>query len=166
MIDMILVWNVRGLGRSRKRLKSLVKKHRATVVTILEPFHEESKMQWLASFLEFSKYCCNESSGGKVWLFWKDDYELEVLHMTDESLLGWFCLGINRVLVTFVYAKCTRLERHSLWGELESICIVESPWLVVGDFNVIRSDSKRIGGTHIHCRQWLSLMKAWIIVNL
>ncbi|XP_042954601.1 uncharacterized protein LOC122291014 [Carya illinoinensis] len=131
---------------SQKRLKSLVKKHRVSVVAILEPFHEESKMPRLASFLEFSKFCCNEYSGGKAWLFWKEEYGFEVLNMTNQSLSGWFHLGTNQVFVTFVYAKCTMLECRGLSGELDSISIVDDPWLVVGDFNVICSDSERIGG--------------------
>ncbi|WMV29117.1 hypothetical protein MTR67_022502 [Solanum verrucosum] len=52
-----------------------------------------------------------------------------------------------------VYAKCKKIERRELWGELgamRSLC--EGPWVVGGDFNVIRypaerSNCSRINGT-------------------
>ncbi|KAF5458524.1 hypothetical protein F2P56_022547 [Juglans regia] len=49
-------------------------------------------------------------------------------------------------MVTFVYAKCTQLESRGLWEEHGNIQVNESPWLVVGDINAIRSDSERLGG--------------------
>lgn len=95
------------MERSWKRLKSLATKLRAAVVAVLEPFQEEEKMPQLAVFLGFLKFCCKESSNGKVWIFWKDDYDFDVLHMIYQSLSGWFHLGPNQILVTFVYAECT-----------------------------------------------------------
>lgn len=53
---------------------------------------------------------------------------------------------LDKVLVTFVYAKCAYVERRALWHELEERCMEDQSWLVLGDFNVIRADSKRIGG--------------------
>ncbi|KAK4833981.1 hypothetical protein QYF36_014386 [Acer negundo] len=36
--------------------------------------------------------------------------------------------------------------RRGLWRDLEEVQVVEQPWVVVGDFNIIRNDSERIGG--------------------
>ncbi|XP_040990989.1 uncharacterized protein LOC121238224 [Juglans microcarpa x Juglans regia] len=146
MIDTNLVWNLRGLATSRKRLKSLLKKHRVGIVEILEPFQDAGRMNRLASYLEFPKFCSNESLGGKVWIFWKEIYDFGVVHMSNQAVSGWLCLASYRIMVTFVYAKCSQIERRGLWEELENVQVNESPWLVVGDFNAIRSDAERIGG--------------------
>lgn len=66
MIDTTLFWNVQALGGSRKQLKSLVRKNQVAAVAILEPFQEEAKMSRLSTFMGFTKFCCNESSGAKV----------------------------------------------------------------------------------------------------
>lgn len=89
VIDTILVWNWRGLGSSRKCLKSLLRKYCVGIVGILEPFQDARKMPRLASYLGFSKYCCNDSSGGKVWIYWKDVYDFGVVHMSNQALTGW-----------------------------------------------------------------------------
>lgn len=61
MNDTTIVWNIRGLGRSRSRLKKLVKKYGATLVAISEPFADENLMPQLSTFLDFPIYCCNEN---------------------------------------------------------------------------------------------------------
>lgn len=61
-------------------------------------------------------------------------------------IYGWFKSAGHRLLVIFVYAKSSYIERRDLWWQLINIQVLDFPWLVMGDFNVIRADSKRIGG--------------------
>ncbi|KAL5999682.1 hypothetical protein ACLOJK_037967, partial [Asimina triloba] len=42
--------------------------------------------------------------------------------------------------------SCSYVERRALWQELEGLQVIDQPWIVVGDFNTIRTDSERIGG--------------------
>ncbi|KAG2693811.1 hypothetical protein I3760_08G113100 [Carya illinoinensis] len=44
------------------------------------------------------------------------------------------------------HAKCNQDERKDLWDHLCSILGVGVPWMVLGDFNIIRVDDERIGG--------------------
>ncbi|KAF5447423.1 hypothetical protein F2P56_032977 [Juglans regia] len=104
-----------------------------------------ARMSRLASYLGFPRFCCNESSGRKFWIFWKDIYDFGLVHISNQAVSGWLSLASYRIMVTFVYAKCTQLEHIRLWEELENVQVNESPWLVVGDFNTIRSDSEQIG---------------------
>ncbi|XP_042966737.1 uncharacterized protein LOC122300279 [Carya illinoinensis] len=48
--------------------------------------------------------------------------------------------------VTLVYAKCNYQERRRLWSALEDTNTNNLPWIVVGDFNIIRYDYERRGG--------------------
>lgn len=70
MIENVLVWNVRGLDTSQKRLKGLIKKWNISIVAIAEQFAGEDKLPKLAGFLGFQNFCSNEVVGGKVWLLW------------------------------------------------------------------------------------------------
>ncbi|KAF5442493.1 hypothetical protein F2P56_035145 [Juglans regia] len=54
--------------------------------------------------------------------------------------------GAQRLPWTFVYAKCAQKECKELWEHLCSISNVGVPWVVLGDFNIICSNEKRVGG--------------------
>lgn len=46
--------------------------------------------------------------------------------------------------LSVVYAKCNRIERRELWREMGSFRgLCEGPWVVCGDFNVIRYPAER-----------------------
>ncbi|KAJ0094336.1 hypothetical protein Patl1_15029 [Pistacia atlantica] len=76
----------------------------------------------------------------------RDDCDWEVLSMTNQSISGIFRCGEENLFISFIYAKCNSIERRELWQSLELVDSKEDPWLVVGDFNVIREDSERVGG--------------------
>lgn len=69
-------------------------------------------------------------------------------------ITGWLMLANQRVLLTFVYAKCTYAERRALWADLGHSQMNDCPWMVLSDFNTIRMDSERIGG---HLRPLISI---------
>ncbi|XP_019235622.1 PREDICTED: uncharacterized protein LOC109215952 [Nicotiana attenuata] len=49
--------------------------------------------------------------------------------------------------MTFVYAKCSALERLESWdSEYYLASDMEMPWMVGGDFNVVLHEDKKIGG--------------------
>ncbi|XP_057982213.1 uncharacterized protein LOC131167424 [Malania oleifera] len=90
----MLVWNVRGLGRSRRRLKGLVRRHRVAIVAIVEPFLEDTRISQLANEMLLLNCCCNGEVGGKLWCtqnerrtLWQD---LEDLQLEDHS---WIVVG-------------------------------------------------------------------------
>ncbi|XP_016558053.2 uncharacterized protein LOC107857722 [Capsicum annuum] len=71
--------------------------------------------------------------------------------------------GIS-LLVTLVYAKYNANERVVLWDSLTDLLdSYQVPWLIGGDFNVIRSEEEKIGGlpvtfNEIHdFNQWINL---------
>ncbi|XP_031287891.1 uncharacterized protein LOC116146622 [Pistacia vera] len=131
---------------SRNRLKSLVKKFGVSIVGILEPFAADDKMSRLAYLLGLPNHCSNAVVDGKIWIFWSDDCDWEVLSMTNQSISGIFLFGEENLFISFIYAKCSCIERRDLWQSLELVDSKEDPWLVVGDFNVFREDSERVGG--------------------
>ncbi|KAF5459676.1 hypothetical protein F2P56_019603 [Juglans regia] len=58
---------------------------------------------------------------------------------------GWFQSEDTKFFITIVYARCRQVERRNLWQDLEDVHTGDSPWLVIGDFNLIREDGERIG---------------------
>lgn len=103
-------------------------------------------MKLLACKIKLPNFISDEKEGGKLWVFWSDDYKVEWVHLSDQALHGIFIKGEYKMLVSFIYAKCNVSERRKLWQELENVRVIGLPWVVSGDFNIIRNDSKRVGG--------------------
>lgn len=61
-------------------------------------------------------------------------------------ITGWLSWNGEKILVTYVYAKWPLHECRELWMDLENLTSYNYPWIVIGDFNYIRSDSERLGG--------------------
>lgn len=54
-----------------------------------------------------------------------------------------------RFFVTFVYGQNCYIQRRHLWNSLCAISngLASSPWISLGDFNIIRYRSERLGGS-------------------
>jgi hypothetical protein len=53
-------------------------------------------------------------------------------------------------LLTSVYEKCNKIKRRKLWHKLQGLNSNSLPWLVGGDFNIVRSLDERFGGKPVH----------------
>ncbi|XP_022880831.1 uncharacterized protein LOC111398107 [Olea europaea var. sylvestris] len=103
-------------------------------------------MRMLARKLKFANCVSNEQEGGKIWIFWREEFVVDWVGASNQAIHGIFSKGSSTVIISFVYAKCSALERRLLWQELESIMVSNLPRIVAGNFNIIRNDSERKGG--------------------
>ncbi|XP_041009336.1 uncharacterized protein LOC121253382 [Juglans microcarpa x Juglans regia] len=95
----------------------------------------------------FDKVITNEEFGGKIWVFWKTEMDMQLVRMGTQYLSLHIDDGSSHFLRTFIYAKCNRYERQLLWEELSSAGMGVEPCLFAGDFNIIHSDVERCGGS-------------------
>ncbi|KAG6671627.1 hypothetical protein I3842_16G012600 [Carya illinoinensis] len=146
MTESIIAWNIRGLGSSRRILHSLIQKNNGSIVALFEPFVREDKLQRLVSSLGFDGYFCNEAEGEEIWILWRAPYDFEVASVSTQMITGWLLLEGIQTLVSFVYAKCTQVDRRGLWASLVECRSNAHPWIVMGDFNIIREDQEYVGG--------------------
>ncbi|XP_015169587.1 uncharacterized protein [Solanum tuberosum] len=86
---------------------------------------------------------------GKIWVFTNHDFDIIVVSNTDQQLT----LNLkhqtqqHNFYVTIVYAKCSAVERVSLWEDIYHLTDdMNSSWLIGGDFNVVLNAEKKIGG--------------------
>ncbi|XP_041001625.1 uncharacterized protein LOC121247323 [Juglans microcarpa x Juglans regia] len=146
MIDSILVWNIRGVGTSRTRLKTLVGRYKPKIVALLEPFQNLEGARKLARSLKFDMVISNEVEGGKIWLLWDSIYKVQVDKLGMQFISVVVENGADKILIHVIYAKCSWVERRYLWQELSSNHVGVDPCVVVGDFNIIKNDSERRRG--------------------
>ena len=86
MIGSILVWNIRGLGSSIGRLKILQRKLNCKMIVLMEPFQNFVKAQSYMRTLHFDNVISNEEVGGKIWVLWMNDLNVQIMRMTSQFL--------------------------------------------------------------------------------
>ncbi|XP_059658614.1 uncharacterized protein LOC132304932 [Cornus florida] len=92
----------------------------------------------------------NADSGGRIWCGW-DPIKIEVTIIISKHhmiLLQVVIRGtVTKFFISFVYAKNTDGERKQLWKDLEdSVQWIDGPWLLLGDWNVVRYNNEKKGG--------------------
>lgn len=142
----ILTWNIRGIHSSKARLRHILNKHCPLVVALLELFLSANKCPRWARWLHLPNFCHNIDAGGKIWLFWVDRIDFQLISAMDQAVSGWFSYGNDRVFATFVYASCFQWQHGILWQYLCDAEVDGCPWFLGGDFNIICSETEKIGG--------------------
>ncbi|XP_019251233.1 PREDICTED: uncharacterized protein LOC109230164 [Nicotiana attenuata] len=108
----------------------------------------------------------------KIWVFWDKEFTAKVLDH-DEQQLSLEMKHVengNLFHLTVIYAKCKPVLRRPLWEVLRqksTNCSV--PWCVIGDFNIIASVEKKIGGIPYQMSKsldFLSMMEDCGLVDL
>ncbi|XP_026459248.1 uncharacterized protein LOC113359895 [Papaver somniferum] len=145
----VLYWNLRGLrrARSQEKLRSLINQFNPSVVWVAEP-----KVTCNSSFcnkLNFpgmkSVVIHNSVSNkkGNIWLFWNQSLSTpSVISMSSQMIT----INVCGVLISGVHAHVGITQRRYLWSEMKQISLLNLPWLVIGDFNVIMPAEEKIGG--------------------
>uniref|UniRef100_A0A2N9FNM3 Reverse transcriptase domain-containing protein n=1 Tax=Fagus sylvatica TaxID=28930 RepID=A0A2N9FNM3_FAGSY len=94
-------------------------------------------------------FCCSDNGLGKIWLFWKKEMlDLHVFQKLPQVIHCKISYGILNYYCSFVYASNDGIVRRELWHSLDCFrkTFAQSPWLVAGDFNVVKSPNEKLGG--------------------
>ncbi|XP_073051335.1 uncharacterized protein [Primulina eburnea] len=129
----------RGLRntKSEQRLHALIQLKRVQILAILEPMSvlDPSSM---TRRLGFHGVVSNVSN--QIWVFFSEDVTVELVVDHEQFLHLKLSAPFlpSDVFCSFVYAKCDYIERRHLWDSLIQVKPASGPWLVGGDFNVVR----------------------------
>ncbi|XP_009788948.1 uncharacterized protein [Nicotiana sylvestris] len=140
--------NIKGV-RSKKvihRLKKLININNSQYVAIFEPFVSNDKLEGYRKFLDF-QHCCSNNIG-QIWYFWNSYNTTTVTAISEQHITIHFQNIFGKDIYIFaVYAKGKSKDRRDLWHsfELDSM-VIDTPWCVGGDFNIIMDPNKKLGG--------------------
>ncbi|KAL0402138.1 UNVERIFIED_CONTAM: hypothetical protein Slati_4243700 [Sesamum latifolium] len=152
----IAVWNVRGLNSiaHRHAVGQLVRDRGVQFLGILETRVRRGSVQAVRAGLlpTWSWFDDYSGPGGRIWLAWDAvEVSVEVLMVAAQFV---HCRLVNKrmfstSLISVVYGECDPVRRRLLWGELQTIsaAIVDVPWCVLGDFNIVVDASESRGRT-------------------
>ncbi|XP_060216346.1 uncharacterized protein LOC132643841 [Lycium barbarum] len=155
----ICSWNIRGLNQyyKIKELDSFLKKNKIDLVGYYETrvkVNKASKIQWKFGheWVFITNY--NYAENGRIWVGWKTaKVDVQAVY-TNEQVIHCQVQDKNTTFssyITFVYGKHTVADRRPLWEQLREIKgTINTPWLILGDFNNILHVEDRLNGAPVH----------------
>ena len=103
-------------------------------------------------------FIMNKANGGKICLLWNSGVSVSWLASSNQFVIVKVEENGLVFVLTIVYAKCSMLERESLLHNLEDIAVGNLPWVLCGDFNIIKDDSKEEVGILVYLLQCSTLI--------
>ena len=149
-------WNVLGVCESFKQreLRAWITKHQLAMAGVMEtrvrvgrsPHIIDNIMPTWQSLSNYSHH-----PNGRIWLLWDPSILNVYPRMITDQLIHVEVLIIQkqvRFYVTFIYGLNCYVQRRNLWDSVRSLStnLDASPWLLLGDYNVVRFSSERIRG--------------------
>ena len=149
-------WNVRGLNQTHKQdeVRRFISANRLSLLGILETKVSSGRKDQLArkllpnwTFL----YNYSNNSNGRIWAAWDPAIlSIQLLYSSPQLMHLSVLLreSQQQILVSLVYALNSAHERVPLWEDLNSVAPTAQalPWVILGDFNVVRSVAEKAGG--------------------
>ena len=149
-------WNVRGVNEDpkHKEVRSLISRNKLSMLGLNETrtqcFKHQSIIHLLCPTWRYlSNY--NRHPNGRIWVMW-DPAVLDVTLLAySDQVIHVQVLDIQNqsiFKVSFIYGHNDYILRRELWAFLRacSSTIGDVPWLVLGDFNIVRYGEEKFGG--------------------
>ncbi|XP_039027474.1 uncharacterized protein LOC120161268 [Hibiscus syriacus] len=98
------------------------------------------------SFSDWDSYCnYNHAVNGRIWVLWHKYLACSVISAYDQSVSIKGSFEGQSFCVTAVHGLNDGNARRHLWNQLISLDIVNLPWLIGGDFNIILNPEESSG---------------------
>ena len=150
-------WNIRGLNDPMKQaeVRRFFHDEKLSFCGLVETKVNEANVKGVFCAINSSwkvYYHSGISQVSRIWVCWNPcDIDVSVISSSEQAIhcrishisSFWSCV------VTVVYGVCNYEGRRELWADLiaKGYDFGDSPWLVMGDFNAIRSPLEHIGGS-------------------
>ena len=148
-------WNIRGLNEPSKQweVRKFISDSHLDLVGIIETKVRSVNSSFIMQqiFGQWS-FCANYQCHtlGRIWVGWNPNTINVTKHAESDQVIHCHVhhIGSNsHFFVSFVYAMNDMVDRRSLWADLRhhSSLFNNVPWIILGDFNIIRNPSESVG---------------------
>ncbi|XP_031378431.1 uncharacterized protein LOC116193821 [Punica granatum] len=161
----LLVWNCRGAANAnfRRSLGDLISTNHPDIVVLTETRLSGDRATQTASQFPFDGFFSTETRGlfGGIWIMWRTDHvQLDISSSTEHKVhvvarvnhpnsSSWHLYAI--------YASPCPREREILWHNLCNVAeSVNTPWVVLEDFNEVASSIEKFGGQAVNVNRVLA----------
>ncbi|CAM8936846.1 unnamed protein product [Rhodiola kirilowii] len=151
MKKQIFCWNARGIVNKATcdYLSLMIRNHNLGICCILEPKADPEELAILARKMGFQSYLNCHPINSHIWIMWTEDFKITTLAYSDQHI----SVEVNnevediKMVCSFVYAFIDINLRQQLWEDIGELSLqIDSPWLLMGDFNSIASWNEKKGG--------------------
>ncbi|KAL2231024.1 UNVERIFIED_CONTAM: Transposon TX1 uncharacterized protein [Sesamum indicum] len=126
-------------------LKDLVSEYRLHFLGILETRVRISNVVHTQSYLlpQWKWFVDDASVGNRIWIAWDDNLlDVHILDLGEQFIHYRFTIKAlhESCIITIAYGASEVIDRRTLWHTLGTLApqCSNNPWLVGGDFNVVR----------------------------
>ena len=155
----IAAWNIRGLNDKCKQteIRKVIFDNQLALLCIVETKVRRSNIDKVRRNCMPNWGLLHNTPGsgvGRVWIIW-DVVRLDValLKNNKQSIDCMVTVRDNgkHFVLSGVYGLNDRVGRYDLWRDLRSTYAVINglPWLIMGDFNIVRKQEERKGGNPV-----------------
>ncbi|XP_038976970.1 uncharacterized protein LOC120107675, partial [Phoenix dactylifera] len=148
----------RGLNDPFKHseVQQLIRKERLSLCGLVETKVKERNKEKVANtiFRNWGLLCnYNASSHGRIWIGWNPQEVDVVLINSSDQVMHVHVRDLAKnssFIVSIVHGDNCPIKWSELWADLVSRSVgwESSPWVLVGDFNAIKSQEEMVGGSH------------------
>ncbi|XP_074291836.1 uncharacterized protein LOC141618644 [Silene latifolia] len=151
-------WNIRGLNKLVKQMEvnKFLTQNKLDILGILETRVKENKSQRIPrnKFRDYSSFCnYSKHYNGRIWLVWNSSTTRVTMLQVHAQVLHFHVhhLATGRAFyLSVVYGSNCPVKRASLWDSLTAMAPQAGPWVVMGDFNIVRYSHEKIGNLPAH----------------
>ncbi|XP_059654738.1 uncharacterized protein LOC132301506 [Cornus florida] len=153
----IAIWNIRGLNGLDKQdeVRNLIREHKVNVMLIIETKINQVNIDLVHRPLAKSwslHHNYQHSPLGRIWIQRNhNSIDIKVLQETRQMIHCSATLLRCRTsfFISFVYGANAADERRTLWSDITRLStnLSSSPWILAGDFNIIKSSHENFGGS-------------------
>ena len=149
-------WNIRGVCEpfKQRELRAWIHSQHISMVGVLETRVRAGHYPHLidnimASWQSVSNY--SQHPNGRIWLLWDPTIlDIQPKLIMDQVIHSDVVILQKQIKlsVTLIYGLNCYIQRRRLWSSLCSLSrdLGSTPWLLLGDFNVVRFQSEMLGG--------------------
>ncbi|KAH7842100.1 hypothetical protein Vadar_001489 [Vaccinium darrowii] len=152
----IASWNIRGLNNplKQKEVRSLIVSQKLSLCSVLEAKVRKGNLVAVSSRCFPLSWRVWDNAGGndvaRIVLGWDPNLlDVSLVYSSTQLLcVHVTCLSSRQVFyVSAVYGANSMVDRRLPWTAMRSLALAigDSPWIQMGDFNVVLRSSERIG---------------------
>ncbi|KAL9687995.1 hypothetical protein QQ045_032407 [Rhodiola kirilowii] len=152
-------WNVRGINNPAKQneVRSLIQKFNIGLLAILEAkVRVDGRSRIIGRCVpnaSWKSFCLEPGVGrkSKILLIWNpDSFDVSVWFASEQIIICDVTWNGIQTMVGFVYAQNSQRLRRDLWDDVsDAMGRVNSPWMLLGDFNCICSQEEKLNGAMV-----------------
>lgn len=136
----------------QREIRSLITQHQLSFIGLVETRVRDNNLPLVrrSTFPQFRNVFSNSSHcivSTRIWVGWSPDIKVEIVSSSDQHVHCRTSNGSVVMMITIYYGCNSASDRKRLWDSLLHCSNnVNLPWIVLGDFNIIRWSYEKRGG--------------------